>query len=476
MKISKFKVGGFAVVMGFILVGGYFFISRSQEYVVTEKAWGFDPPELTIKKGDRVKFVSTNDKQFWPASDLHPTHEIYSDFDPKKPIEVNSSWTFKFTKEGVWKYHDHLFPISRGVIRVIGIRNNISTNLENCAKSDNKQQCWENGLDVVLKKKGLPAAYEAILTLYKSDPDFGEACHGLVHKVGEQAYSLFTSGKDFTLPANVSYCSFGFYHGFMQKLIHESNDAQQARDFCELADRQLGGVSKGTLGTCYHGVGHGAVDDYDGAWVNEDQFVLPALKFCEKISPSDQLLNRCGSGVFNAMAIAYTSGRLKINLADPLHYCRQLSKGYAQLTCYQEMNTALMTMTANNFASSAKFIMAIKDPDLALSAMESLAAVNGQRGSRKLSYEDVVADCHSLPSRLIAACIKGYATGLLQVGAADVEYERPLEFCQTSGLTVAEQRACYQELLWQTINIYPSAKQTEICHKITNPFNQPCFP
>lgn len=79
---------------------------------------GFTPNELTIKKGGTVKFVTTRDKPYWPASNLHPTHGIYPEFDPQKPIEASDSWSFKFDKVGSWKYHDHLSPYFRGTIIV----------------------------------------------------------------------------------------------------------------------------------------------------------------------------------------------------------------------------------------------------------------------------------------------------------------------------------------------------------------------
>ncbi len=90
----------------------------TQNLTITLTEDGFTPNEITIKKGDTIKFVSTRDKEFWPASNLHPTHGIYPQFDPLQPIKPNLSWSFKFDKVGSWKYHDHLFPYYRGTIVV----------------------------------------------------------------------------------------------------------------------------------------------------------------------------------------------------------------------------------------------------------------------------------------------------------------------------------------------------------------------
>ncbi len=80
---------------------------------------GFYPQEITIDKGDTVTFSTTRNVYFWPASDLHPTHKIYPEFDPKEPIDADKTWSFKFDKVGAWKYHDHLAPLYRGTITVL---------------------------------------------------------------------------------------------------------------------------------------------------------------------------------------------------------------------------------------------------------------------------------------------------------------------------------------------------------------------
>lgn len=79
---------------------------------------GFSPTTTAIHIGGIVEFRNDSGKGKWPASDLHPTHELYSAFDPQRPIEPGSSWKFRFEREGEWKFHDHLFPAHRGTINV----------------------------------------------------------------------------------------------------------------------------------------------------------------------------------------------------------------------------------------------------------------------------------------------------------------------------------------------------------------------
>ncbi|MBY0111048.1 cupredoxin domain-containing protein [Patescibacteria group bacterium] len=79
---------------------------------------GFSPSELTIAKGESVTFRTTGTDLYWPASNLHPSHGIYPEFDPLKPLQPTEVWSFTFDQVGEWKYHDHLAPYFTGVITV----------------------------------------------------------------------------------------------------------------------------------------------------------------------------------------------------------------------------------------------------------------------------------------------------------------------------------------------------------------------
>lgn len=86
------------------------------------KEEGFVPGSIVIAPGDTVVFSTELDRFFWPASDLHPTHLLYSAFDPQEPLARDETWNFRFEKEGVWKYHDHLSPYYTGTVEVIAKR------------------------------------------------------------------------------------------------------------------------------------------------------------------------------------------------------------------------------------------------------------------------------------------------------------------------------------------------------------------
>ena len=208
---------------------------------------GFAPSTITIAKGDTVVFTTTRGQPFWPASDLHPTHTIYPEFDPKQPIDPDKSWSFRFDKIGEWQFHDHLAPLFRGVITVrdslVGIRS-IEGNIQlakKCADPTlgNKTQCWQDALGQALDQRGIDAVFQVFSNLYDADADFRQNCHGLTHAIGQQAYKKFKNNEYIGASPKTSYCGYGFYHGFMESLVHNGANFADAREFCVLVNKHL---------------------------------------------------------------------------------------------------------------------------------------------------------------------------------------------------------------------------------------------
>lgn len=104
--------------------------AAGQGVVFTEN--GYEPNEVTVKKGEAVTFVNATATPTWPASAQHPDHKVYpgSDiakcdtleastiFDACKGLAEGESWAFTFNEVGTWNYHDHLNPTKFGKIIV----------------------------------------------------------------------------------------------------------------------------------------------------------------------------------------------------------------------------------------------------------------------------------------------------------------------------------------------------------------------
>ena len=101
--------------------------SRSQgTEVINYTDKGFDRANIVISAGTAVRWENKRSdprRPMWIATDIHPTHEIYPEFDQarkamREPEPEDSPYTFIFTKPGRWAYHDHSDPGMKGVVIV----------------------------------------------------------------------------------------------------------------------------------------------------------------------------------------------------------------------------------------------------------------------------------------------------------------------------------------------------------------------
>lgn len=100
-------------------VEGQTTVTYEQSPTVNYTATGFSPSTLTIKAGTAVTFLNQTSASMWVASNDHPAHLIYPEFDAKKGYAPGTSYTFTFTRTGTWGYHDHLNARNGGTIVVV---------------------------------------------------------------------------------------------------------------------------------------------------------------------------------------------------------------------------------------------------------------------------------------------------------------------------------------------------------------------
>lgn len=100
-------------------------LPQSETAIATPKTWTiehtdnrFIPSEIKIKKGDTVTWTNRDSSQAWPASAVHPSHQVYPGFDALKSLSNGESYSFKFDRVGSWKYHNHLNPSVTGAVIV----------------------------------------------------------------------------------------------------------------------------------------------------------------------------------------------------------------------------------------------------------------------------------------------------------------------------------------------------------------------
>ena len=86
---------------------------------VTYNGVDFNPNTVTIKMGDSVTFVKQSSGGMEVASNPHPTHTDYPEFDQGDgPQKGNVIYVFVFGRTGTWGYHDHTNPSAKGTIIV----------------------------------------------------------------------------------------------------------------------------------------------------------------------------------------------------------------------------------------------------------------------------------------------------------------------------------------------------------------------
>jgi len=80
---------------------------------------GFSPATFTVNKGETVRFINETTGRMSVASDPHPTHTIYPEFDQyKTSARGQSTFDFTFEKIGTWGYHNHAQASHTGTVIV----------------------------------------------------------------------------------------------------------------------------------------------------------------------------------------------------------------------------------------------------------------------------------------------------------------------------------------------------------------------
>ncbi len=86
------------------------------EVVYTED--GFEPETITVSEGDTVTWENRSEVPMWVASDAHPAHTDYPEFDAGEGFAPGGSYSFTFDRTGNWGYHDHLSSFRTGTVVV----------------------------------------------------------------------------------------------------------------------------------------------------------------------------------------------------------------------------------------------------------------------------------------------------------------------------------------------------------------------
>jgi plastocyanin len=319
---------------------------------------GFEPKELTVTEGDKVLFINNDDVDRWPASNLHPTHGLYPEFDPLKGIKPGDSWTMTFDKAGNWRMHDHLIPHMTGTIVVLKDETGNATSTaakekndelkapaiqslwgkirsffarmfrfsgESASSSDTKslgefrslpdkaKYAW---LENIASSDDPKVAWEYLLKAYSGPRGTDPKAHDMAHLVGQLIFNEY--GLD-----GLSICTpvfaFGCYHGLMA-VAFEGKSLPEYKESISGADKgclRLGGAEDASYWSCVHGIGHGII-----TYREHDTDI--ALKDCDALG--ERVRTYCHDGVFMELSISGTKEAYRES--DPLFPCDAIDAGY----------------------------------------------------------------------------------------------------------------------------------------------------
>lgn len=400
--------------------------AHSQTAVIEMTEGGFKPSEATLDSSSAVIFINKDTKPHWPASDIHPTHDIYPEFDPKKRIEPGESWAFRL-KPGEWRFHDHLFPHINGkliVFQEVGAGNNhkvqwleefkkmlgnilnkvklvfsVSKKIQAIDKEDfiklNPQGQFKNLQDLADSKGGL-AAWEYVKATYIGQAGSSGNIHDLAHLAG----SLIYKDKGFE---GIRSCSsdfgFGCFHGFLdeafKKSIEKLKDAHKA---CLKLDSNL----SGPVASCIHGIGHGVASFFSVSDLKK------ALSACRKLESGSEY---CFDGVF--MEFARNAPDNYIKKDDPLYPCDDLEKdfGYAYSSaCGRNQPPLLLGRFKMNFEQVIPVCLSSSSAPFKESCIDSLGFSLASSGDS----EKIIRGCRVIGDAVyIKRCIKAAAGELV---------------------------------------------------------------
>lgn len=353
--------------------------SETVHYVTYLVGQGFVPVRMEIEAGHTVVFVNASDGDFWPASNIHPTHKILPDFDPLGPVAPGQAWGFMFDEAGQWRYHDHLNPSEGGVVivhdaaaaesgsgEVIGEVADGEADSVDSGHRDELEPLVIEMPDVEFAQLGADAAdrhgriyaddgeleqfieefgpSNALWVLKAIEVETNGDCHNRAHEAGRIAYELFGPAA-FALASHE--CQSGGFHGATEALFASRGTANLAEDVAALCSEASNPFIRHQ---CLHGIGHGIM-----AWSNYE--LHQSLELCDSVPlPLDQ--QSCYSGVFMENVVGGLSGLMGhtteyLRPDDPTYPCDVVEDKY-QADCYFYQTSHMVRVLDYDLAAVAR--------------------------------------------------------------------------------------------------------------------------
>jgi len=426
---------------------------------------GFYPEIVHLEKDDSVTFINLTKDLTSPASGPHPTHTSYPSFDAKEAIKPGHFWTFVFTEDGAYTFHDHYAPQVTGIV-VSGPRDiSLITDQRVCeAMTDEQEQqsCIEIYFRNIAEKEVYPQAraiYEDLAVRYP------KSCHNFAHDLGKNAYLAYLQSTLGEIGQEASSCAYGFWHGFTTAMQTDLGFAA-SKDFCASFNGTTEELRVVNRMNCYHGIGIGLIPDPPppSRWGDFRSVVGPALDFCGAIQGDPLYKERCLTGVFHAMTTYMVDGLYGFTLnEDTLAYCNAQKPDH-QYACFITLVTMIPILTNYDLPQTLAIIEKYSPSQELFFEMFMNAAimlVDIEWSVEELG--DFVQSCDTANKDLRQVCIKAVINKLYTDGNPGFEYEKAFDFCRGAWVQNAEQGECLMHTINFAKNAYAPEKFAEVC-------------
>lgn len=463
------------------------FLAQAKNITIEMTDDSYKPADITINTGDAVIFQNAGDSDRWPASNIHPTHEIYPEFDPRRPITPNKGWLFIFDKAGVWKYHDHLDPRITGTITVLAKGSEVE--IKSSGPSGFIQRLlspFKYILEKIMsyfKKRGVAilkdskeifndetalknyiqeyGPKETTKQLNVLSSEFG-SCHDQAHRAGRVSYELL---GDEAFKECGSECHSGCYHGATEAYFKDRGTKDLAKNLNTLCGNELNGFFSHQ---CIHGIGHGLM-----AWASYE--INDALESCDLLS---QRRDSCWTGVFMENIVGGLTKKeagengdhfTKYLSDNPQYPCDIVDEKYKS-SCYFLQTSRMVQLFSSDYSKVAT--ACLKSPGAyQYSCFSSMGRDVG--GSNRQDPDGAIKDCGYAPKgNLRDACLAGAIQDTFwdPTGQDDA-----INFCKK--LTDQKEKSlCYDTIFGRAKDVLISKKEiTNFCSKTEDAFREQCL-
>lgn len=451
---------------------------------------GFYPYELTVHEGETVTFHTTRKKAFWPASDPHPAHTNYPDFDSGKPIPRGTKWSFTFRSIGEWEYHNHLgsnYSPDNGIIRVVEKSKPLSMpkviqRADDCIMKNNekRRRCWEKMFQYLLQRRGVDETFNVLADLYDRDSFFASNCNDMTHKIGGLAAGMYGSSASVVIKPKSLYCNAGFYHGFMEVFMNQGRSLSEGKKFCQSVHETLGNQSPLATIACFHGLGHGSMEQLGIHDVTDWQTIFGILakgfSLCRESTASKEYEGACINGMFNSTQMHYYASPFKPSEfeGNPFWLCAGVGSDY-QLSCYEGMASNLMWGGKEDFAVAVGSIMKNVPEPYRESAFKSIVTERAFANVAKSDYTDEIHLCDTLSLSYQQSCRTNFLYGVIDNGLPGKEYENGMLFCASLGLENPRYKTCMKEAIDYVLKLYTHGNPKNVCDHFPGEYRTYCM-